>query len=155
MVRFCNSEAHSIIMLSRFKRCHNSEALLIRFNCITLELSFKLVRVLDHYLIECPSFPCEILSFIHLRYLALCFYPRLQQHPRSKYAVPSSLIDLPLSISSLCYLQTLILYSLFPNDLTEYPFILPWEILTMPQLRKLCLGGNHLRNHEPTENNLV
>lgn len=60
-IRYRNSVAHSIIMLSR------------RFKCVTLELSFKLVRVLDLALIECPTFSGEILSFIHLRYLALCF----------------------------------------------------------------------------------
>ncbi|WMV60294.1 hypothetical protein MTR67_053679 [Solanum verrucosum] len=36
-----------------------------------------------------------------------------------------------------------------------HPFILPSEILTMPQLRKLCMGWNYLRSHEPTENRLV
>ncbi|KAH0775242.1 hypothetical protein KY290_012379 [Solanum tuberosum] len=96
-----NSEAHSIIMLGRFK-------------CVTLELSFKLYR-------------------------------------GSKEAVPSSIIDIPVSISSLCYLQTFKLYLPFNN---VHPFILPSEILTMPQLRKLCMGWNYLRSHEPTENRL-
>ncbi|KAH0774460.1 hypothetical protein KY290_011597 [Solanum tuberosum] len=136
-----NSEAHSIIMLDRFKR-------------VTLELSFKLVRVLDLHFTRCPSFPSGVLSLIHLRYLSLCFNPCLQQYRGSKEAVPSSIIDIPLSISSLCYLQTFKLYSPFPYEV-GYPFILPSEILTMPQLRTLCMGWNYLRSHEPTENRLV
>ncbi|KAL3323160.1 hypothetical protein AABB24_040327 [Solanum stoloniferum] len=136
-----NSEAHSIITLSRFK-------------CVTLELSFKLVRVLDLGLTSCPIFPSGVLSLIHLRYLSFRFCPFLQQYRGSKEAVPSSIIDIPLSISSLCYLQTFKLYLPFLNH-TAYPFILPSEILTMPQLRKLCMGWNYLRSHEPTENRLV
>ncbi|XP_049347337.1 putative late blight resistance protein homolog R1A-3 [Solanum verrucosum] len=134
-----NSEAHSIIMLRRFK-------------LVTLELSFKLVRVLDLGLTYYPSFPSGVLSLIHLRYLSLRFNPCLKQYRGSKEAVPSSIIDIPLSISSLCYLQTFKLYLPFTN---YYPFILPLEILTMPQLRKLCMGWNYLRSHEPTENRLV
>uniref|UniRef100_M1ADB8 Disease resistance protein Gpa2 n=1 Tax=Solanum tuberosum TaxID=4113 RepID=M1ADB8_SOLTU len=136
-----NSEAHSIIMLRLFK-------------CVTLELSFKLVRVLDLGLTICPIFPSGVLSLIHLRYLCLCFYPCVLQYLRSKEAVPSSIIDIPLSISSLCYLQTFKLYSPFTCKV-GYPFILPSEILTMPQLRTLCIGWNYLRSHEPTENRLV
>nr|ABY61745.1 resistance protein PSH-RGH6 [Solanum tuberosum] len=134
-----NSEAHSIIMSRRFK-------------CVTLELSFKLVRVLDLGLTRFPIFPSGVLSLIHLRYLSLCFYPCLKQYLGSKEAVPSSIIDIPLSISSLCYLQTFKLY--FPF-FYRYPFILPSEILTMPQLRKLHMGWNYLQSHEPTENRLV
>ncbi|KAH0681854.1 hypothetical protein KY289_019606 [Solanum tuberosum] len=130
-----NSEAHSIIMLGRFK-------------CVTLELSFKLVRVLDLGWTTCSIFPSGVLSLIHLRYLSLRFNPCLQQYQGSKEAVPSSIIDIPLSISSLCFLQTFKLYLPFDND---YPFILPSEIL----LRKLCMGWNYLRSHEPTENRLV
>ncbi|XP_049386717.1 putative late blight resistance protein homolog R1A-10 [Solanum stenotomum] len=137
-----NSEAHSIIMLDG------------GFNCITLELSFKLVRVLDLGSTTCPIFPSGVLSLIHLRYLSLCFNPCLQQYRGSKEAVPSSIIDIPLSISSLCYLQTFKLYVPFTGD-CAYPFILPSVILTMPQLRKLCMGWNYLRSHEPTENRLV
>ncbi|XP_055802455.1 putative late blight resistance protein homolog R1B-16 [Solanum dulcamara] len=136
-----NSEAHSIITLSRFK-------------CVTLELSFKLVRVLDLSTTECPIFPSGILSLIHLRYLALCFYPRLQQYPGSKEAVPSSIIDIPLTILSLCYLQTLKLYHPVLG-LLKCPFTLPSEIMTMPQLRNLHLAWNILRNHELTEKSLV
>ncbi|WMV60285.1 hypothetical protein MTR67_053670 [Solanum verrucosum] len=134
-----NSEAHSIIM-SR------------GFNCITLELSFKLVRVLDLGWTPCPIFPSGVLSLIHLRYLSLCFNPCLLQYRGSIEAVPSSIIDIPLSISCLCYLQTFKLYLPFTDS---YPFILPSEILTMPQLRKLRMGWNYLRSHEPTENRLV
>nr|AEW48216.1 disease resistance protein RX3 [Solanum leptophyes x Solanum sparsipilum] len=134
-----NSEAHSIIMLGGFE-------------CVTLELSFKLVRVLDLGLNTWPIFPSGVLSLIHLRYLSLRFNPCLQQYQGSKEAVPSSIIDIPLSISSLCYLQTFKLNLPFPS---YYPFILPSEILTMPQLRTLCMGWNYLRSHEPTENRLV
>ncbi|KAH0735915.1 hypothetical protein KY285_011622 [Solanum tuberosum] len=134
-----NSEAHSIITLCIFK-------------CVTLELSFKLVRVLDLALTRCPIvFPSGVLSLIHLRYLSLCFNPCLQMYRVSK-GVPSSIIDIPLSISSLCFLQTFKLYLPFKSF---HPFILPSEILTMPQLRKLCMGWNYLRSHEPTENRLV
>nr|AEW48215.1 disease resistance protein RGH7 [Solanum leptophyes x Solanum sparsipilum] len=136
-----SSEAHSIIMLG-----------VGEFKCVTLELSFKLVRVLDLGLNKFPMFPSGVLSLIHLRYLSLCFNPCLKQYRGSLEAVPSSIIDIPLSISSLCYLQTFKLYLPFTN---EYPFILPLEILTMPQLRTLHMGWNYLRNHEPTENQLV
>uniref|UniRef100_M1ADC1 RGC1 n=2 Tax=Solanum tuberosum TaxID=4113 RepID=M1ADC1_SOLTU len=135
-----NSEAHSIIMLGGLK-------------CFTLELSFKLVRVLDLGLNIYPIFPSGVLSLIHLRYLSLCFYPCLKQYRGSLKAVPSSIIDIPLSISSLCYLQTFKFN--FPFRDCAYPFILPSEILTMPQLRKLCMGWNYLQSHEPTENRLV
>ncbi|XP_015165350.1 putative late blight resistance protein homolog R1A-10 isoform X2 [Solanum tuberosum] len=140
LVWCCSSEAHSIIMLGGFK-------------CVTLALSFKLVRVLDLGLTICPFFPSGVLSLFHLRYLSLCFKPCLKQYRGSKEAVPSSIIDIPLSISSLCYLQTFKLYLPFPNS--SYPFILPSEILTMPQLRKLHMGWNYLQSHEPTENRLV
>ncbi|KAH0711054.1 hypothetical protein KY284_012481 [Solanum tuberosum] len=141
LVWCCNSEAHSIITFCSFK-------------FVTLELSFKLVRVLDLGLTRCPIFPSGVLSLIHLRYLSLCFYPCLLQYRGSKAAVPSSIIDIPLSISSLCYLQTFKLYFPFANYIS-YPFILPSEILTMPQLRKLCMGWNYLQSHEPTESRLV
>nr|AEW48208.1 disease resistance protein RGH4 [Solanum huancabambense] len=134
-----NSEAHSIIM-SRI------------FNCITLELSFKLVRVLDLGLTYYPIFPSGVLSLIHLRYLSLCLVPCLLQDRGSTEGVPSLIIDIPLSISSLCFLQTFKLNH--PFD-TFHPFILPSKILTMPQLRKLCMSWNYLRSHEPTENRLV
>ncbi|KAK6774350.1 hypothetical protein RDI58_029589 [Solanum bulbocastanum] len=66
MVRYCNSEAHSVIMLGSFK-------------LFAQELPFNLVRVLDLDLIGCASFPSGILCFIHLRYLALRLYPCLEQ----------------------------------------------------------------------------
>ncbi|KAG5569361.1 hypothetical protein H5410_059127 [Solanum commersonii] len=134
-----NSEAHSIITFCRFK-------------FVTLELSFKLVRVLDLGVTRCPIFPSGVLSLIHLRYLSLHFNPCLEQYRGSKEAVPSSIIDIPLSISSLCYLQT---FKLYRPSFKNYPFILPSEILTMPQLRKLHMGWNYLQSHEPTENRLV
>ncbi|XP_055802629.1 putative late blight resistance protein homolog R1C-3 [Solanum dulcamara] len=133
-----NSEAHSIIMMGGFK-------------FFTLELSFKLVRVLDLSMTSCEIFPSGIHSLIHLRYLALSIYPRLGPYPGSSYeAIPLSLIDM---ISSLCYLQTLKLYPCLSRF--ECPFILPSEILTMPQLRNLHLAWNYLRNHELTEKCLV
>nr|ABY61746.1 resistance protein PSH-RGH7 [Solanum tuberosum] len=134
-----NSEAHSIIVLRLFE-------------CVTPELSFKLVRVLDLGWTPCPSFPSGVLSLIHLRYLSLRFTPCLQQYREWKEAFPSSIIDIPLSISSLCYLQT---FKFSFPIINNYPFILPSEILTMPQLRKLYMGWNYLRSHEPTENRLV
>ncbi|XP_060196184.1 putative late blight resistance protein homolog R1A-10 [Lycium barbarum] len=141
-----NSEAHTIIMFgsSRF---------------LMQEFHFKLVRVLDLTLIKFPSFPSWILHLIHLRYLAFCLYPLLELCQRSKEKVPSSIIDVPSSIidippsiSSLCYLQTFILYDTSDH---KYPFILPSEILTMPQLRHLHLDWNYLRYYEPTEKSFV
>ncbi|XP_060210042.1 putative late blight resistance protein homolog R1B-16 [Lycium barbarum] len=144
-------------------RCRNSGAYSIimsrRVQSFMLELPFKLVRVLDLTRIEFPSFPSEILHLIHLRYLALSLYPLLEQYQRSKEEVPSSIIDVPSSIidippsiSSLCYLQTFILYGV---NYQECPFILPSEILTMPQLRHLHLSWNYLRYYEPTAKSLV
>ncbi|MCD7468339.1 hypothetical protein HAX54_006416 [Datura stramonium] len=64
--------------------------------------------------------------------------------------VVSSSIDIPPSISSLCYLQTFILSSVYLVNF-EYPFIIPSEILTMPQLRHLDLHWNYLPYHDLTE----
>ncbi|KAK4343415.1 hypothetical protein RND71_036509 [Anisodus tanguticus] len=64
------------------------------------------------------------------------------------------ILDIPLSISSLHYLQTFIL-KVSHHEVSQYPFILPSSILTMPQLSHLCLDWNYLRYHEPTERNLV
>lgn len=141
LVQCHNSEAHSIIMLRRFR-------------CFTLQLSFKLVRVLDLSLTRRPIFPSGVLLLIHLRYLALRFYPRLQQYTGLKKDVSSSIIDIPLSITSLCYLQTFKLYFPLSKD-CAYPFILPSDILTMPQLRKLRMGWNYLQSHKPRKNRLV
>ncbi|XP_060196179.1 putative late blight resistance protein homolog R1B-13 isoform X2 [Lycium barbarum] len=149
LARCRSSEAHSIIMLGSFQ-------------CFALELPFKLVRVLDLASVDCEAFPSGILHLIHLRYLALCLYPLLKQYrsseeeiPSSIIDVPSSIIDIPPSISSLCYLQTFILRTPFHFGYGEYPFILPSEILTMPQLRHLHLSWNYLRYYEPTEKSLV
>ncbi|KAK4727515.1 hypothetical protein R3W88_032432 [Solanum pinnatisectum] len=117
MVTYCNSEAHSVIMFGSFK-------------LFTQELPFNLVRVLDLDLIGCASFPSGILCLIHLRYLALRLYPCLEQSLGFEGEVPSSLIDIPPSMSSLCYLQTFILSLSFSMD-CQYPFILPPEILTI------------------------
>ncbi|MCD7468340.1 hypothetical protein HAX54_006417 [Datura stramonium] len=141
LARCRNSEAHSIIMFDRSQ-------------CFTPELRFQLVRVLDLSLIRCPTFPSGILSLIHLRYLALSLSPRLKQYLGSEEEVPSSIIDIPPSISSLFYLQTFILN--LPNiDERKYPFILPSEILMMTQLRDLRLERNYLQYHELTQKSLV
>ncbi|MCD7468346.1 hypothetical protein HAX54_006423 [Datura stramonium] len=142
LARCRNSEAHSIILFGRFK-------------CSVPCLPFKLVRVLDLSLISCATFPSEILSLIHLRYLALSLYPHLQQYLGSEEEVTSSIIDIPPWISNLCYLQTFILYSPYSVRNRKYPFILPSEILTMPQLRHLHLDWNYLRYYEATDNSLV
>ncbi|XP_059276603.1 putative late blight resistance protein homolog R1A-10 isoform X2 [Lycium ferocissimum] len=160
----CSSKSRGRISIHNVKelaRCRSSEAHSIVFNifgfsrlgCFVPELPFKLVRVLDLASISCRTFPSEILHLMHLRFLALCLYPLLeQQYLGSAEKVPSSIIDIPPSISRLCYLQTFILYG---DNYQEYSFILPSEILTMPQLRHLRLPWNYLRYYEPTENSLV
>lgn len=111
-------------------------------------LHFKLVRVLDLALMRCFS---EILDLIHLRYLALSLSPGLQRHLGEDI---SSSIDIPSSISRLCYLQVFIL-KLSRHKVPRHPFVLPSEILTMQQLRRLSLDWNYLQYHEPTEESLV
>ncbi|KAK4727520.1 hypothetical protein R3W88_032437 [Solanum pinnatisectum] len=118
------------------------------------ELPFNLVRVLDLDLIGCASFPSGILCLIHLRYLALRLYPCLEQSLGFEGEVPSSLIDILPSMSSLCYLQTFILSLPFSID-CQYPFILPSEILTIPRLRHLRLDWNYFQYHELTEKSLL
>ncbi|PHU07615.1 hypothetical protein BC332_24104 [Capsicum chinense] len=117
-----NYEAHSIILFGQFQ-------------CSVPELPFKLVRVLDLSSISCPTFPIGILHLIHLRYLALCVYPRLEKYLGSEVEVCSSIIDIPPLISSLCYLQNFTLYFPYSFSNRKYPFTLPLEILAMPQLR--------------------
>ncbi|MCD9639681.1 hypothetical protein HAX54_024387 [Datura stramonium] len=131
-----NNEARSIFLHKR-KRGFMSEL-----------LSFKLVRVLDLALMRCSAFPSSILDLIHLRYLALSLSPGLQHH------LGEDILDIPPLISSLCYLQVFIL-KLSHHEARRYPFILPLQILTMPQLRRLRLDWNYLRYHEPTEKSLV
>ncbi|KAJ8528048.1 hypothetical protein K7X08_015499 [Anisodus acutangulus] len=139
-------------------RCRNSEAQSIiafgRLECSALKLPFKLVRVLDLASIRCRTFPGVILHLIHLRYLALTLYPGVKQYLGSEKEVPSS-IDIPPSISSLCYLQYFILHLQDLYCKYKYPFILPLEILRMPQLRHLHLDWSYLTYYEPTENSLV
>ncbi|MCD7468341.1 hypothetical protein HAX54_006418 [Datura stramonium] len=142
LTRCCNTEAHSVFLFGTFR-------------WFLPEVPFKLVRVLDLSLISCPFFPSGILYLIHLRYLALCFTPRLEQCVGSKEEVPSSIIDIPSSISSLCYLQSFIIYHQDFFDRQKFPLILPSEILTMPQLRHLHLDWNYLRYLELTEQSLV
>ncbi|XP_055806625.1 putative late blight resistance protein homolog R1B-16 [Solanum dulcamara] len=138
-------------------RCGNSSEacaifLFYRYRGFKPELSrFKLVRVLDLALLRCFSFPSWILDLIHLRYLALTLSPGLQS--RLGEDIPSSL-DIPLSISSLHYLQTFIL-KVSHHEISRYPFILPSDILTIPQLSHLCLDWNYLRYHEHKEKSLV
>ncbi|PHT51689.1 hypothetical protein CQW23_06151 [Capsicum baccatum] len=132
-----NYEAHSIILFGQFQ-------------CSIPELPFKLVRVLDLSSISCPTFPIGILHLIHLRYLALCVYPRLEKYLGSEVEVCSSIIDIPPLISSLCYLQNFTLYFPYYFSNRKYPFTLPLEILAMPQLRYLHLDWNYLQYYEPT-----
>ncbi|MCD7473293.1 hypothetical protein HAX54_015074 [Datura stramonium] len=131
--RYPNNEIHSIICF--------------RKHWYLPKLPFKLVRVVDLSLISLSAFPSLILDLIHLRYLSLSLYPGLEICRGEE--VPSS-IDIPQPVSSLCYVQTFIL-KLSPNEAWKYPFILPLEILTMPQLRHLNLDWNYLRKHELTE----
>ncbi|PHT51856.1 hypothetical protein CQW23_06318 [Capsicum baccatum] len=81
----------------------------------------------------------------------LSLSPGLQRHLREDI---SSSIDIPSSISRLCYLQVFIL-KLSRHKVRRHPFILPSEILTMQQLRRLSLDWNYLQYHEPTEESLV
>ncbi|KAH0707800.1 hypothetical protein KY289_012876 [Solanum tuberosum] len=119
-------------------------------------LCFKLLRVLDLALVKCDAFPNGIIDLIHLRYLALSLSPGVERYLGE--GIPSS-IDIPLSISSLCYLQTLILNLPHSKGYQQwekkYPLILPSEILTMMQLRYLLLDWNYFQFHEPTEKRLV
>ncbi|XP_075076165.1 putative late blight resistance protein homolog R1B-16 [Nicotiana tabacum] len=112
-------------------------------------LRFKLVRVLDLALVRCSTFPSGILDLIHLRYLALTLYPHLE----SGKEIPSTTV-IPPPISSLCYLQTFKLYLPISKNLV-FPFILPSEILAMPQLRHLFLDWNYLQSYETTKKSLV
>ncbi|XP_070004076.1 putative late blight resistance protein homolog R1B-14 [Nicotiana sylvestris] len=116
-------------------------------------LHFKLVRVLDLALMRFSAFPSSILDLIHLRYLALTLSPSLQHYLGEEISSSFS-VDIPPSISSLCYLQTFILKPLQPKT-RQHPLVLPYEILTMPQLRHLHLDWNYLQYHEPTEKSLV
>ncbi|XP_006350137.1 putative late blight resistance protein homolog R1A-3, partial [Solanum tuberosum] len=142
-VRCLNSEAHSVILFGRF-RC-----------CMREYLPFKLVRVLDLADNICLTFPREILYLIHLRHLALRIYPNVEQYLGSEEDVLSSRVDIPTSISNLCYLQSLVLYLPLVINLRKHALILPSDILTMPQLRHLHLDRNYLRYHELTEKSLV
>ncbi|XP_049388703.1 putative late blight resistance protein homolog R1A-10 [Solanum stenotomum] len=132
LVRYRNSEPHSIIMFGKYQRFEP-------------ELPFKLVRVLDLASICCPTFPSRILSLTHLRYLDLAFDHRVGKLLRFEEEGPSSIIEIPPSISSLCYMETFILH--FSNPFTKTALILPSEILMMLQLRHLRLTWNYLHYH--------
>ncbi|XP_059276935.1 putative late blight resistance protein homolog R1A-10 [Lycium ferocissimum] len=144
------------IIMRKLYRCANNEARSIFFHNEHLSfmselLPFKLVRVLDLSRMSFIVFPSGIIELIHLRYLALGLSPRLHNYLGKE--IPSS-TDVPPSISSLRYLETLILsQGCFAAPI--HPLILPSEILTMPQLRYLHLGWNYLHYHELTENSLV
>ncbi|XP_055802612.1 putative late blight resistance protein homolog R1B-16 [Solanum dulcamara] len=129
LIRYRNSEPHSIIMFGQYQYFEP-------------ELPFNLVRVLDLASIVCTTFPSGILSLTHLRYLALSFYLG------SKEEVPSSILEIPPSISRLCYMETFILSH-------TSTLILPSEILRMPQLRHLSLSPNYFYYHGITEESLV
>ncbi|KAH0706933.1 hypothetical protein KY289_012009 [Solanum tuberosum] len=138
LVRYRNSEPHSIIMVGEYQHFEP-------------ELPFKLVRVLDLASISCSTFPSGILSLTHLRYLDLAF--RVEKFLRSEEGVPSSIIEIPPSISSLCYMETFILD--FSDSLARTALILPSEILMMLQLRHLRLTWNYLHYHGITGKSLV
>ncbi|XP_049412279.1 putative late blight resistance protein homolog R1A-10 [Solanum stenotomum] len=139
LVRYRNSEPHSIIMFGNYQQFEP-------------ELPFKLVRVLDLASISCPTFPSGILSLTHLRYLALSFR-LVEKYLRFEEEVPSSIIEIPPSISSLCYMETLILD--FSQFFAKTALMLPSEILMMPLLRHLHLTWNYLHYHGITEKSLV
>ncbi|CAN4096312.1 unnamed protein product [Withania somnifera] len=103
------------------------------------------IRVLDLALMRCFTFPSWILDLIHLRYLALTLSPGY---------VPSPSLDIPPSISSLHYLQTFIL-KVSHHEASRYSFILPSDILTIPQQSHLCLDWNYLHDRKSTEKCLV
>ncbi|XP_016490889.1 putative late blight resistance protein homolog R1B-16 isoform X1 [Nicotiana tabacum] len=144
------------IIVKKLARCPNNEARSIFFfnsksGFMSELLPFKLVRVLDLSLMNFIVFPSGILDLIHLRYLALRLSPTVHYY-LGKETLSS--IDIPPSISRLCYLETFILGQ--PHyEAPRHPLILPSEILTMPQLRHLRLGWNYLHYHELTENSLV
>ncbi|CAN4096562.1 unnamed protein product [Withania somnifera] len=148
----------SIHNVEELARCHNGGAHSIicteKIQCSVPELPFKLVRVLDLGLISYATFPSGILSLIHLRYLSLHLCPLLKQYLESEKEVPPSIMDIPSSISSLCFLQTFKLFLPYSSNDQECPFILPSEVLSMPQLRHLYLGWNYLRCYKPTEKSL-
>ncbi|XP_004251533.1 putative late blight resistance protein homolog R1A-3 [Solanum lycopersicum] len=103
---------------------------------------FKVLRVLDLASSTLNAFPSCIVELFHLRYLALSVYSSTDDRG----------IDIPPSIASLQYLQTLILKS--PTSLAwkySRPFILPSEIFKMSQLRHLSLDWNYLKQHESIE----
>ncbi|KAG5569538.1 hypothetical protein H5410_059304 [Solanum commersonii] len=139
LVRYRNSEPHSINMFGKYQ-------------CFEPELPFKLVRVLDLASICCPTFPSGILSLTHLRYLALTFN-RVEKYLGSEEEVPSSIIEIPPLISSLCNMETFILD--FSHSSAKAALILlPSEILMMPQLRHLRLTWNYLHYHGITGKSL-
>ncbi|PHT73454.1 hypothetical protein T459_24239 [Capsicum annuum] len=150
----CQTQARiSIHNEEEYDRCHNSEAYSFicfgRFRCCVTEFPFKLVRVLHLALRNCINFPSEMLHRIHLRYLSLSLCSSSEEHQD----IPPIIMDIPPSISCLFYLQTFIL-NLSGVGL-QYPIMLLFEILTMPQLRHLRLDWIYLRSHEPTEKSLV
>nr|XP_009796331.1 PREDICTED: late blight resistance protein R1-A-like [Nicotiana sylvestris] len=125
------------------RSCPNNEARSIFFlnsksGFMSELLPFRLVRVLDLALMNFIVFPSGLLDLIHLRYLALRLSPSVHYYLGKE--TPSS-IDIPPSISRLCYLETFIICPPPYEELTAplYPLILPSEILTMPQLRLLLL----------------
>ncbi|OIT01570.1 PREDICTED: putative late blight resistance protein homolog R1A-3 [Nicotiana attenuata] len=140
LARYPKNEVRSII-------CYKMKTFMLEL------LHFKLVTVLDLALMGFSAFPSSVLDLIHLRYLALRLSPGLQHYLGEEISSSFS-VDIPPSISSLCYLQTFILKLLQPKA-RQYPLVLPYEILTMPQLRHLHLDWNYLQYHEPTEKSLV
>ncbi|XP_009803726.1 putative late blight resistance protein homolog R1A-3 [Nicotiana sylvestris] len=153
-IQLITSEQNTEKILARYPKNEVRSIICFRVKMFVPKLlHFKLVRVLDLALMRFSAFPSLILDLIHLRYLALSLSPSLQHYLGEEISSSFS-VDIPPSISSLCYLQTFILKHLQPNA-REYPLVLPYKILTMPQLRHLHLDWNYLQYHEPTEKSLV
>ncbi|KAK4414167.1 putative late blight resistance proteinR1B-16 [Sesamum alatum] len=86
---------------------------------------FRLLRVLDMVRVYLYLFPPEITQLFHIRFIALTF---------TYYEVRKSLL-LPPSISKLQNLQTLIIRG--DRISSARPFVLPFQLWEMPQLRHL------------------
>ncbi|KAH0735604.1 hypothetical protein KY285_011311 [Solanum tuberosum] len=149
-VRISIQSKQSKIVVNRLSMVHNNDSCSILLfvddpsssRMMQALKRFKVLRVLDLALLTLNAFPSCIVELFHLRYLALSVYSSTNDRG----------IDIPPSIASLQYLQTLILKS--PTSLTwkySRPFILPSEIFKMSQLRHLSLDWNYLKQHESLE----
>ncbi|KAL3501788.1 hypothetical protein ACH5RR_036237 [Cinchona calisaya] len=99
-------------------------------------LQFKLLRVLDMFFLHFDSFPSQVLELTNLRHLALYVTYRL-----------------PISISKLLKLQTLIIHGPWNSRKVEEIQTLSLEYWNMPQLRHLyitvasCLSDPSLKTY--------